>query len=173
MMMGMLAVLGSRRRLLQTSKPSTSGSMTSSRTRAGRVARAFSKACRPLAALSTSKPAPFKLTSINSRASGSSSTTRIFVFIGSGQLLPHRTRPGKANSPCRGLFSSAPAGRGLCASGSFVAAFGRLKLGRAGGVGERLHLADGDLIEPLQSFSVEQSHVDELGVHALDIGQHQ
>ncbi len=39
--------------------------------------------------------------------------------------------------------------------------------------GEGLHLPDGDLIEPFQPFALRQIHVDELGVHALDVGQHE
>lgn len=38
---------------------------------------------------------------------------------------------------------------------------------------EGLHLPDGDLIEPFQPFALRQIHVDELGVHTLDVGQHQ
>jgi len=41
------------------------------------------------------------------------------------------------------------------------------------GCGERLHLADGNCVEPFEPVVLRQGHVDELGVHALDIGQHQ
>lgn len=39
--------------------------------------------------------------------------------------------------------------------------------------GERLHLPDGDLIEPFQPVALRQGHVDELGVHAFDVGEHE
>ncbi len=34
-----------------------------------------------------------------------------------------------------------------------------------------MHLADGDLIEPLDTFALRQSHVDKLGVHAFHVGE--
>src|SRR6266571_4736972 len=78
MMMGMAAVAGSRRRILQTSSPSTSGSIKSSTIKSGSEERAFFNASLPSAAVTTSKLAALRLKSINSTASGSSSTTRIF-----------------------------------------------------------------------------------------------
>ena len=48
-----------------------------------------------------------------------------------------------------------------------------LRLAQVAGGGEGLHLPDGDLIEPFQPFALRQIHVDELGVHALDVGQHE
>ena len=36
-----------------------------------------------------------------------------------------------------------------------------------------MHLADGDLVERWKTIPLWQLHVDELGVHALDIGEHQ
>ena len=58
-------------------------------------------------------------------------------------------------------------------AGRFLAAFRRFKLAQGVAGGERLHLPDGDLIEPFQAVALRQGHVDELGVHALNIGQHQ
>ena len=40
------------------------------------------------------------------------------------------------------------------------------------GRGQHLHLADGDLIEPLEPVALRQRHVNEFSVHALDISQH-
>src|SRR5436190_314313 len=56
MMMGMAAVAGSRRRILQTSSPSTSGSFKSSTIKSGREDRAFFNASLPSAAVSTHSP---------------------------------------------------------------------------------------------------------------------
>lgn len=39
--------------------------------------------------------------------------------------------------------------------------------------GKHLHLADGNFVEAFESFPLWQLHVNEFGVHALDIGQHQ
>ena len=36
---------------------------------------------------------------------------------------------------------------------------------------ECLHLADGDLVEAHEAVALRQGHVDELGVHALDVGE--
>ena len=36
-----------------------------------------------------------------------------------------------------------------------------------------MHLPDVDLIEPFQPFARRQSQVDELVVHALDVGEHE
>jgi len=38
---------------------------------------------------------------------------------------------------------------------------------------ERLHLADGNGVEPFQAVALRQGHVNELGVHAFDVGQHE
>ena len=38
---------------------------------------------------------------------------------------------------------------------------------------EGLHLANGDLIETLQSLTLMKTHVDKLCVHAFQIGQHE
>jgi hypothetical protein len=38
---------------------------------------------------------------------------------------------------------------------------------------ECLHLADGDLVEALESLALGQAHMDELGVHAFQVGQHE
>ena len=35
--------------------------------------------------------------------------------------------------------------------------------------GEGLHLADGDLVEAFEAVALGQAHVDELGVHALNV----
>src|SRR5579859_6770426 len=78
MTMGILAVAGSRRSILQTSKPSTSGNIKSSTMRLGKAEWAFLRASAPSAAVTTSKPAGLRLYSTSSTASGSSSTTRIF-----------------------------------------------------------------------------------------------
>lgn len=48
-----------------------------------------------------------------------------------------------------------------------------LELAQGSRGGEGLHLADGDLIEPLEPFGLRQAHVDELGVHAFEVGQHE
>lgn len=38
---------------------------------------------------------------------------------------------------------------------------------------ENPHLANGDLIQPFESFTLWQFHVDELGVHAFHVGKHE
>ena len=58
-----------------TSKPSPSGSITSSRIRSGREAAATRSASAPLAAVSTAKPANRSDPDSSSRIVGSSSTT--------------------------------------------------------------------------------------------------
>src|SRR5436190_14012736 len=77
MMIGMVEVIGSRRKILQTSSPVISGSMRSSTIKLGELARALPSASVPSAAVTTEKPACSKLNSTSSTASGSSSTTRI------------------------------------------------------------------------------------------------
>lgn len=39
--------------------------------------------------------------------------------------------------------------------------------------GERLHLADSDLVEPCKALFCGELHVDELGIHCLDVGEHE
>ena len=39
--------------------------------------------------------------------------------------------------------------------------------------GERMHLTDGDGVQPLEAFSLRQAHVDELGVQAFHVGEHE
>jgi hypothetical protein len=39
--------------------------------------------------------------------------------------------------------------------------------------GEHLHLADGDFVEAFEALALRQRHMDQFGVHALDVGQHQ
>jgi hypothetical protein len=81
MMIEVLAVCGFRRRRWATSNPSIRGIITSSRTRSGRSAAAFSSACSPSDATETSYPALRRLTSTNRAISGSSSTTRMVSGI--------------------------------------------------------------------------------------------
>lgn len=38
---------------------------------------------------------------------------------------------------------------------------------------ERLHLADGDLVETFQTVALRKVHVDEFSVHPLDVGEHE
>lgn len=52
-------------------------------------------------------------------------------------------------------------------------AFRRFKLAQMARGGEGLHLPDGNLIKPFQPFALWQIHVDELGIHALNVGQHE
>jgi hypothetical protein len=36
-----------------------------------------------------------------------------------------------------------------------------------------LHLADGDLVQPLQALALRQPHVDQFGIHGFEVGQHE
>lgn len=38
---------------------------------------------------------------------------------------------------------------------------------------KHLHLADGDFVEAFEALALRQRHMDQFGVHALDVGQHQ
>jgi hypothetical protein len=55
---------------------------------------------------------------------------------------------------------------------SFLAAFRLFQLARSTVASQRLHLPDGDLIEPFESVALRQAHMDELCVHAFDFGEH-
>src|SRR5690606_9816510 len=72
---------GSRRRILQTSRPSISGSIKSRTIRSGRSARATASASSPSLAATGVKPAVRKLRLRTSSASGSSSTISTLGFM--------------------------------------------------------------------------------------------
>ena len=48
-----------------------------------------------------------------------------------------------------------------------------LELFQRRGGSKHMHLSDGDGIEAFKALALRQPHVDELGVHSLDIGQHE
>src|SRR5688500_12433021 len=84
--MGMCFVAGSCRSNLHTWMPSMSGIIRSRTTRSGLAVRAFLNASGPSLARTTRNPAPFRLYSTSSAASGSSSTTRTVFFPSAGPL---------------------------------------------------------------------------------------
>src|SRR5207302_668537 len=80
MTMGMRASDGSLRSCRQTSKPSSLGMCTSSRTRSGMVCRATTSASAPSAASTTRTSASSSVKRTRSTMGGSSSTTRMVVM---------------------------------------------------------------------------------------------
>src|ERR1039457_1929340 len=88
MITGIEEVDASRLRILHTSSPSTSGSIRSRTMRSGCSSRATAIARAPSLAKMGVNPASRSLKPRTSSASGSSSTTRIFVFIGLHARMP-------------------------------------------------------------------------------------
>src|SRR5579863_4686385 len=105
MMTGMGAVEGSRRKISQTDRPSSSGIIKSSTIKSGNAARAWFNASMPFAAVMTSYPSAFKLNDTSSTRSGSSSTTKILRRI---DIRYHHTPQPATTAGLQYRYKSSP-----------------------------------------------------------------